>query len=184
MPVEIDDDTLVARARQADAEAFELLVRRHADRLYAVILRLVPDEQEAQEATQETFLRAWRGIARFKGDAQFFTWLYRIGVNEANRRLTRGGASSADRSLEELAHEPRDLRPGPAGQSEAHDLRGALEAAVRALPLGYRTPLVLRDIEGLSTDQAAAIMDLHPAAFKSRLHRARLTVRRAVQAYL
>lgn len=99
MPVEIDDDTLVARARQADAEAFEQLVRRHADRLYAVIVRLVPDEQEAQEATQETFLRAWRGIARFRGDAQFFTWLYRIGVNEANRRLTRGGrAAPTDRS--------------------------------------------------------------------------------------
>jgi RNA polymerase sigma-70 factor (ECF subfamily) len=184
MRVEIDDETLVERARRGDAAAFEELVHRYADRLHAVVLRLVSNEQEAQEATQETFLRAWRGIGRFKGESQFFTWLYRIGVNEANRRLKRGGANATDQSLEDLTHEPRDLRPGPAGQSEVHDLREALEAAVRALPPGYRAPLVLRDIEGLSTDQAAAIMDLDPAAFKSRLHRARLSVRGAVEAYL
>ena len=184
MPVEIDEETLVERARRGDAAAFEELVHRYADRLHAVVLRLVSSDQEAQEATQETFLRAWRGIGRFKGESQIYTWLYRIGVNEANRRLKRGGVSATDQSLDDLTCEPRDLRPGPAGQSEAHDLRDALEVAVRALPPGYRAPLVLRDIEGLSTDQAAAIMDLHPAAFKSRLHRARMTVRGAVEAYL
>ncbi|MEJ7714532.1 MAG: sigma-70 family RNA polymerase sigma factor [Thermoleophilaceae bacterium] len=134
MRVEIDDETLVERARRGDAAAFEELVHRYADRLHAVVLRLVSNEHEAQEATQETFLRAWRGIARFKGESQFFTWLYRIGVNEANRRLKRGGANATDQSLDDLTHEPRDLRPGPAGQSEVHDLREALEAAVRALP--------------------------------------------------
>lgn len=79
---------LVARAQAGDAGAFEQLVRVHADRLHAVVQRLVNDEHEAQEVTQETFLRAWRGLGGFKGDAQFFTWLYRIGVNEAN-----GGSS-------------------------------------------------------------------------------------------
>ncbi len=87
MATESPDDALVARARQGDAGAFEELVRRHADRLHAVVHRPVNDEQEAQEITQETFLRAWRGIGGFKGEAQLFTWLYRIGVNEANRRL-------------------------------------------------------------------------------------------------
>ncbi len=184
MPVDTHEDELVARARSGDAEAFEQLVRRHADRLHAVVRRLMNSEQEAQEATQETFLRAWRGIARFKGDAQFFTWLYRIGVNEANRRLKRTAASAGERSLHDLAHEPRDARPGPLGQSEQNDLQAALEEAVRNLHPDYRTPLVLRDIEGLATDEAAAIMGLKPAAFKSRLHRARMSVRGAVEAYV
>lgn len=184
MAVQTRDEALVARARQGDPEAFEALVHRYADGLYAVVLKLVRSEQEAQEATQEAFLRAWRGIDRFKGESQFFTWLYRIGVNEANRRLKREAAGGAFRPIDGLAHEPRDPGPGPAGRSEQRDLRTALEAAVRALPPDYRTPLILRDIEGLSTDQAAAIMDLQPAAFKSRLHRARLAVRDAVEGYL
>lgn len=177
------EDALVARAQQGDAGAFEELVRRYADRLHAVVARLVGDEHEAQDVTQEAFLRAWRGIRGFEGDAQFFTWLYRIGVNEANRRLKRRAHAVAHRSLDDLAHEPSDPAPGPAGQSEHGDLRAALEAAVRALHPDYRTALVLRDIEGLSTDRAAQIMGLHPAAFKSRLHRARMRVRHAVATY-
>lgn len=178
------DDALVARAQQGDAGAFEALVRRHADRLHAVMQRLVNDEHEAQEITQEAFLRAWRGIGGFKGEAQFFTWLYRIGVNEANRRLKRTANAATQRSLEDLTREPSDPAPGPEGQSEQRDLQTALEAAVRELHPDYRTPLILRDIEGLSTDEAAAITGLHPAAFKTRLHRARMNVRDTMAKYL
>ncbi|MDQ3091357.1 MAG: sigma-70 family RNA polymerase sigma factor, partial [Actinomycetota bacterium] len=149
MAAEVSDEVLVARAQAGDAGAFEQLVRVHADRLHAVVQRLVNDEHEAQEVTQETFLRAWRGLGGFKGDAQFFTWLYRIGVNEANRRLKLTAKSAAQRSLEDLTLEPHDPGPGPQGQSEQRDLRTALEAAVRDLHPDYRTPLVLRDIEGL-----------------------------------
>jgi len=184
MATESPDDALVARAQLGDAGAFEDLVRRHADRLHAVVQRLAGDEHEAQEITQETFLRAWRGIRGFKGEAQFFTWLYRIGVNEANRRLKRTANAAAQSSLADLTQEPRDPAPGPEGRSEQRDLHSALETAVRALPPDYRAPLVLRDIEGLSTDEAAAIMGLSPAAFKSRLHRARLDVRHAMAKYL
>ncbi|MDQ3647111.1 MAG: sigma-70 family RNA polymerase sigma factor [Actinomycetota bacterium] len=184
MATDSPDDALVARAQQGDAGAFEELVRLHADRLHAVVQRLVNDEHEAQEITQETFLRAWRGIRGFKGEAQFFTWLYRIGVNEANRRLKRTANAATQRSLEDVTQEPRDPAPGPEGQREQHDLQTALEAAVRDLHPDYRAPLILRDIEGLSTDEAAAITGLHPAAFKSRLHRARLNVRKAVAKYL
>lgn len=92
--------------------------------------------------------------------------------------------SAAQRSLEDLTLEPHDPGLGPQGQSEQRDLRTALEAAVRDLHPDYRTPLVLRDIEGLSTRDAAAIMGLRPAAFKSRLHRARLEVREAVAKHL
>ncbi len=178
-----DDRVLVDRARAGDQGAFESLVRRHADRLHTVVRRLVDDEHEAQEVTQETFLRAWRAIGRFKGDSQFFTWLYRIGVNEAGRRTARARGRRPAASLDDQP-EPADTRPGPAQSTEQHDLRRALERVIRGLRADYRAPLVLRDVEGLSTAQAAQILGLGEAAFKSRLHRARLEVRAAIREYL
>ncbi|MCA1680043.1 MAG: sigma-70 family RNA polymerase sigma factor, partial [Actinobacteria bacterium] len=82
-PPGADEQQLIERAQGGDQPAFEELVRRHADRLYAVLLRYLADAEEAEEATQEAFLRAWRGIGDFEGRSQFFTWLYRIGINEA-----------------------------------------------------------------------------------------------------
>ena len=172
-----EDAELVSRAQTGDRLAFEELVRRHADRLHAVVARLVTDRHEAEEVTQEAFLRAWRGIAGFKGEARFFTWLYRIGVNEARRRAERRPPAAAVASLDEQGVDPADPRPAPDRHAEHRDLRAALERAVRALDPDYRTPLILRDVEGLSTTEAATIMGLGEAAFKSRLHRARLAVR-------
>ncbi len=83
------DEALVERSQAGDRAAFEELVRRHADPLFAVVVRFVADGEEAQEVTQEAFLRAWRSIERFRGQSQFFTWLYRIGINEAKRRVGR-----------------------------------------------------------------------------------------------
>jgi RNA polymerase sigma-70 factor, ECF subfamily len=171
---------LVARARAGDRGAFEELVRLHADRLYAVVLRVSGHRHEAEEVVQETFLRAWRNIGRFEGRSQFFTWLYRIGVNEARRSQERRRTRPQSAPLADAAIQVPDEREAPEARAEAHELRRALEAAILALPLDYRMPLVLRDVEGLSTAQAAAVMDLGEAAFKSRLHRARLAVRSAV----
>jgi RNA polymerase sigma-70 factor, ECF subfamily len=172
---------LVERARGGDRVAFEELVRRHADRLHAVVLRFVADPEEAREVTQEAFLRAWRGIDRFRGHSRVFTWLYRIGINEAKRRAERRPPAGATRSLDdEPIPEAPDWSEAPQARLEQSDLRDALEEAVRALPFEYRAPLILRDVEGLSTAEAAEVMDLGEAAFKSRLHRARLAVRRAL----
>jgi RNA polymerase sigma-70 factor (ECF subfamily) len=179
-----NDPALVARAQAGDRAAFEDLVRRHADRLYSVVLRFVSDRGEAEEITQEAFLRAWRGIGRFQGRSQFFTWLYRIGINEAKRRAQRAD-TDRHRSIGEA---PLDVAPdwshSPERRAEDVDLREVLERAVRALPIEYRAPLILRDVEGLTTDEAAAVLDLGEAAFKSRLHRARLAVRRTIDQYL
>jgi RNA polymerase sigma-70 factor, ECF subfamily len=185
-PPRVDDEDarLVARAQGGDRAAFEELVRRHAEGLYAVVSRLVWDRHEAEEVTQEAFVRAWRGLAAFKGDARFFTWLYRIGVNEAHRRTQRPASAAAVASLEDEQIEPRDSRPTPEREAEHRDLRTALEDAVRTLHPDYRAPLILRDVEGLSTTEAAAIMGLSEGAFKSRLHRARLAVRNAVEDHL
>ena len=172
---------LVRRAQAGDRGAFEQLVHLHADRLYAVVLRLCGDPHDAEEIVQEAFLRAWRGLARFQRHSQFFTWLYRIGVNEAKRHHEQRAARSADARLDDTSRELPDERQAPHVRAEVHDLRRALEQAILALPMDYRMPLVLRDVEGLSTADACAVMDLNEAAFKSRLHRARLAVRSAVE---
>ena len=179
------DVALVARAQAADRKAFEQLVRRHSDRVYAVARRLGLPSDAAEEVTQETFLRAWRGIGSFRGDARFFTWLYRIAVNEAKRRLEREPGRTLVRSLDDdVAVPPQDVREEPYTRVANAELRQALAAAVLALPLKYRAPLILRDIEGLSTVDAAAVLGLSEAALKSRLHRARAAVRSAVRARL
>lgn len=180
-----DEARVVAAARAGDEAAFEELVRRYADRLYAVVVRFVADPDEAEEVTQEAFLRAWRSIGRFEGRSRFFTWLYRIGINEAKRRAGRQPAAGAVRSLdEEPVPEAPDWSEAPEVRAEQGQLREVLERAVRELPVEYRAPLILRDIEGLSTEEAASIMQLGQAAFKSRLHRARLAVRRAVDEHV
>ena len=179
------DVVLVARAQAGDRTAFEQLVRLYADRVYAVARRLGLPSDAAEEVTQDAFLRAWRGIGSFRGDARFFTWLYRIAVNEAKRRLERERTHSLVRSLDDDgAVEPPDVREEPYTRVAHAELRRALAAAVLALPLKYRAPLILRDIEGLSTVDAAAVLGLGEAALKSRLHRARAAVRSAVRARL
>lgn len=178
---ELPDEELVERAQAGSPEAFEELVRRHADRLHAVLLRFTASPEEAQEAAQEAFLRAWRAIGRFQGRAQFFTWLYRIGINEATRRAGRRAPSGVFLSPEEHPVEQvADSRPGPVTRTEHRELRTGLERAIGELPPDYRAPLVLRDIEGLSTREAAQILELGEAAFKSRLHRARMAVRESL----
>lgn len=175
------ESDLVRRAQAGDRGAFEQLVHLHADRLHAVVLRISGDRHDAEEIVQETFLRAWRSVGRFRGNSQFFTWLYRIGVNEAKRHLERLRLRTVDAPLDDAPKEVPDERQAPHVRAEAHDLRRALEEAILALPMDYRMPLVLRDVEGLSTADAAAVMELNEAAFKSRLHRARLAVRSAVE---
>jgi RNA polymerase sigma-70 factor (ECF subfamily) len=171
---------LVERAKAGDGGAFEELVRRHADRLYAVALRFVADADEAQEVTQEAFLRAWRSIRRFEGRSAFFTWLYRIGINEAKRRAGRRPPVPVASLEDEPVPEAPDWSQAPETRSDHRELRSVLERAIRGLPVEYRATIILRDVEGLSTREAAEVMDLGEAAFKSRLHRARLAVRRAV----
>jgi RNA polymerase sigma-70 factor (ECF subfamily) len=176
----IDERRLVGQAQAGDRFAFEELVRIHADRLYGVVLPLCAGPQEAEEVTQEAFLRAWRAIGRFDGRSQLFTWLYRIGVNEAKRRAQRGKSRLRTVSLEQSPSEPPDLREAPEPRAERNETRAALERSVRALPLDRRAALVLRDIEGLSTREAAEILGVSEAALKSRLHRARAAVRDAL----
>jgi RNA polymerase sigma-70 factor (ECF subfamily) len=180
----VDESRLIELARGGDAAAFEELVRRHADRLYGVVLRFSTGPEEAEDITQEAFLRAWRSIGRFQGRSRFFTWIYRIGINEAKRRHERKPPAEAVSSIKGSPLEDApDWSESPERRAQQRDTRVVLERAVRALPFKYRAPLILRDVEGLSTAEAAEVMGLREAAFKSRLHRARLRVRRALDQY-
>jgi RNA polymerase sigma-70 factor, ECF subfamily len=172
---------LIGRAQAGDVDAFEALAGVHADRLYSVVLRFLGDRCEAEDVVQETLLRAWRGIGRFQGRAMIFTWLYRIAVNESNRALERRLRRRATVPVDEEAVQiPAPSQEGPANRAEQHEMREALELAIAKLAPPYRTALVLRDVEGLSTREAAKIAGVGEAAFKSRLHQARLKVRASV----
>lgn len=172
---------LVGRARAGDVWAFERLADAHTDQLFTVVLRLVGDRAEAEDVVQETLLRAWRGVARFQGQSLFFTWLYRIAVNEANRAMrTRSRAGPSVDVDQEWVQVSAPVGQEPANQAEQHELHRALRVAIADLEPSYRTALVLRDIEGLSTREAAEIAGVGERAFKSRLHQARLKIRAAI----
>jgi len=175
------DASLLARAQAGDVSAFERLSSAYADRLFMLLLRLLGDRGEAEDVAQEVMLRAWRGIARFQGQSSYFTWLYRIAVNEANRALEKKARRPAGVSIgaQELQL-PASPAYDPSRQAENSELRRVLGQALAELPPTLRTAIVLRDVEGLSTQEAAEIAGVSQAAFKSRLHQARLRVRAAV----
>jgi len=175
------ESSLIAQAKAGDPVAFEQLSSAYADRIFMLLLRLLGDRGDAEDIAQEVMLRAWRAIGTFRGNSSYFTWLYRIAVNEANRALQRRARrpSSVPIGPDELQL-PGSSLDDPALRAETRELRGALLRALRDLPPELRIAIVLRDIEGLSTQDAAEVAGLRQAAFKSRLHQARLRVRAAV----
>jgi RNA polymerase sigma-70 factor (ECF subfamily) len=173
--------SLLARAQAGDVGAFEQLSSAYADRLFMLLLRLLGDRGEAEDVAQEVMLRAWQGISRFRGQSSYFTWLYRIAVNEANRALEKRTRRPPGVPLgaDELQL-PASGAVDPSQQAENSELRRALAKALAELPPALRTAIVLRDVEGLSTQEAAEIAGVGQAAFKSRLHQARLRARAAI----
>jgi RNA polymerase sigma-70 factor (ECF subfamily) len=182
-----DEQDLIERAQAGDEDAFEQIVNLHADRVYGALRRFGLQPDEAEDVAQEVFLRAWRGLARFERRSQLSTWLYRIAFNEAKRRLGR--------------HEPAAVRPdsggadplaavadapqrGPAAQALDQEFEATLQDALMQLAPDFRAAVVLRDLEGLSTREAASVLDLREAAFKSRLHRGRMQLRGLLEPYL
>ena len=160
----------------------------HADRVYALLRRFGLDAGEADEVAQEVFVRAWRGLPRFEERAQFSTWLYRIAFNEAQRRLSRRPPPqppepAADRD-DAVALVPESPQEGPEAQTLEREFERTMEQALGRLPVDWRAAVVLRDVEGLSTHDAAEIAGVGEAAFKSRLHRGRMQLRALLEPYL
>jgi RNA polymerase sigma-70 factor (ECF subfamily) len=180
-----DDATLVERAREGANDAFGRLVERYQNRVYRLVRRIVGDD-EAEDALQETFLSAWRALPRFKGDAAFSTWIYRIATNAALMRLRkrRPDVVSLDAPLKdaegEVTSSSLDLRDWSATPDEElinAEARLAMEEAIARLPDDWRAAFLLRDVEGMSNSDAAAVLELSIPAFKARVHRARLFLR-------
>jgi RNA polymerase sigma-70 factor (ECF subfamily) len=184
---ESSEHELIQRARAGDQDAFADLVSRHADRVDGVLRRFGLDPGEADEVAQEVFVRAWRGLAQFEQRSQFSTWLYRIAFNETQRRLARRSPPRAgpDPDREDpIAALPESAEFGPEAQTLDRELEQTLERALDQLPADWRAAVVLRDIEGLSTHEAAGIVGLREGAFKSRLHRGRMRLRDLLEPYL
>jgi RNA polymerase sigma-70 factor (ECF subfamily) len=178
---------LIRRARAGDEDAFAELVMSHGARVYGALRRFGLDENEADEVAQEVFLRAWRGLARFEERAQFSTWLYRIALNEARRRRSRRAlprAEAAPDREDPIVALPESVELGPEAQTLSGEFEQILDGALGQLPPPWREAVVLRDIEGLSTEEAAAVIGVRQAAFKSRLHRGRMQLRTLLEPYL
>ncbi len=188
-----DDRALLVRAQSGDIEAFEALVSRHQDKVYGVALRILRSPADAAEITQETFLSAYQHLADFRGEAAFGSWVHRIAANQALMRLRH--EKVAQSVVEELrtpefnergslVEVPRpDWARDAEGQVLDAELRNAIERATEALPEPYRQVFLLKDVEGLSYEQIAEITGDSVPAIKSRLHRARLALREAIEAF-
>jgi RNA polymerase sigma-70 factor, ECF subfamily len=176
-PVAGDLRELVQAARDGDRAAFDGLVRLTYRDAFRLALRLTADEEDARDVVQEAYLRAYRGLRRFRGEAQFTTWLYRITANCAATHVSR---SSKHRHLRVEDHEPiLDDRPSADldRRAELVALRSDLTAALAELPAGLRAVVVLRDVYDLPHEAIAAELGISEGAAKVRLHRARLRLR-------
>ena len=193
----LSDDELVTRARGNDVAAFEELVGRHEEKVYRLAMRFTRNETDAREILQETFLSAWRNLDGFAGKSQFASWLYRVAVNAALMLLRsqrrHPQVAVEDVTPEALGEAAKDASPGlgagtdwsrrPDDQFQSEELRRQIQAAVDRLPESQRSVFLLRDVDGLSTEETGDLLGVSLPTVKTRLHRARLALREAITHY-
>ncbi|MEO0071118.1 MAG: sigma-70 family RNA polymerase sigma factor [candidate division WOR-3 bacterium] len=186
----VSDDELVRRAQKGNLVAFEELVRRYERKVYNITYRLLGNEEDATEALQDTFLRAYRFLKRFRFQSNFYTWLYRIATNVSLTRLRRRkrldtvSLDAPVKETEELMLDIPDDHHTPEEIFRQKMFKERLQEAVASLPEDYRTVVVLRDLEGLSNEEVSKVLKLSIPAVKSRLHRGRLALRERLAKYL
>lgn len=173
------DQALIKRVQQGDRAAFDLLVRKYQHRIAALISRYIHDWSECQDVAQDTFIRAYRAIGSFRGDAQFYTWLYRIAVNTAKNHLVamRRRPPTDDIDAEDAVHFGSADRLRTTDTPEHELLRDEIQRSVSdtvaALPEELRVAITLREVDGLSYEQIAVRMDCPIGTVRSRIFRAR-----------
>jgi RNA polymerase sigma-70 factor (ECF subfamily) len=171
------DEEIVRRIVGGDAALFEILMRRHNQRIYRAVRAVLRADDDAEDVMQQAYLNAYQHLHQFAGDAQFSTWLTRIAVNEAlgrRRKRTRArdqGTAEVDISLVE------SNTPDPEQEASNSELRDVMEREVAALPDAFRVVVVMRDVEGLSTAETATCLGISEDLVKQRLHRARAMLR-------
>ncbi len=185
----------IERLKQGEAAAFDLLVGERSGEIYGLLYRLTENAEEARDLTQETFLRAFQSIGRFRGDADLRTWIYRIAINQARnrwrwwRRRRRDSTVSLDSPDgpygQPLAATLRaEQASNPEQQALAHERERVLRTALQGLGSAYREAVVLRDIEGFSYEEVAATLEISIGTVKSRLSRGREELRRKLEGSL
>lgn len=189
------DAVLVERAVAGDQRAYELLVMKYQRRIERLIGRMVRDVDLVPDIAQETFIRAWRALHQFRGDAQFYTWLYRIAVNTAKKSLlqlkrdpvlTEAALASSSDDEDETSHRQNELTSESTPETElaAREIAEAVNAAMEALPEDLRTAVTLREIEGLSYEEIAEAMNCPIGTVRSRIFRAREAISAKVRPLL
>jgi RNA polymerase sigma-70 factor (ECF subfamily) len=181
MPV-ADEQRLVQRARDGDEEAFNELAGRYSIRLRRTLYRITRDCDAAYDAVQEALMRAWQSIGRFEGRSQFYTWLTRIGINEAYRGLRRPTEESLEVD-DRVGERIPAWGSQPEAVFESREFLAAVGQALGELPLDYRTAVTLRDVDGLSAAESAEVLGIGERALKSRLHRGRMALRGKLDDY-
>jgi RNA polymerase sigma-70 factor, ECF subfamily len=182
----LSDNEIVTRIRAGDSALFEILMRRHNPKVYRAVRAVLKEEDEAEDVMQQAYLNAFTHLHQFEERSQFSTWLIRISLNEAfgRRRKMRLSQSVTQLPSESEPGEVMDALISPQANPEreayAQELRRVLESAVDTLPDTYRAVFMLRDVEGLTTSETAAGLGVGDEAVKTRLHRARAMIRRAV----
>lgn len=177
-----NDKELVKRAQKGDKAAFGMLVTKYQYKVVKLVARYVKDEDEAQDIAQEAFIKAYRGLANFRGDSAFYTWLYRIAINSAknytvsqNRKTPAYAIDIEDAEYLESASSMKDL-----GTPERHVLTSEVEdtiyRAINELPEDLKTAITLREIEGMTYDEIAGVMECPIGTVRSRIFRARETI--------
>ena len=170
MSNQVDDAILVRAAQDGDIDAFEAIVRRHQAAVYRVARRMLGSSADAQDVTQDTFVRAWRHLGRFRSDSAVSTWLYRI----VTRRCLDLIATS--RPTEHLDEDLQTSGTDPSENAEQRERLRAITHAIAMLPAEQRAALVLREFEALSYQDVADVLGTTVPAIKGRIHRARITV--------
>lgn len=173
------DQALVVRVQKGDRPAFDLLVRKYQHRIAKLVSRFVSDRSEVEDVTQEAFIKAWRAIKGFRGDSAFYTWLYRIAINTAKNYLVSQGRRPPATDIEAEEAEGTSmgvtLRENATPESHLHadEIAITVERAVARLPEDLRTAITLREIDGLSYEEIADVMDCPIGTVRSRIFRAR-----------
>lgn len=169
------DDEVVGRVLAGDVELFAVLMRRHNRRVFRAVRGIVKGDAEAEDVAQEAWIAAYRALSSFESRAAFSTWLTRIAIRRA---LTRVSRARPLRSLDELDHlAPEDEDPGPEWTAHRREMARVLEAAIDSLPPSYRVVIMLRDVEHMSTAEAAQALGVSEENLRVRLHRARGVLR-------
>lgn len=190
MPVNSNDQVLVERVKQGDKRAFDLLVLKYQHKIVNLVMRYVRDPSEAQDVTQEAFLKAYRAIPRFRGDSAFYTWLYRIAINTAKNHLVSMSRRPIEYNLDLQDSEQNSISnklrddDSPEGLLLRDELRQTMEDCVAALPEELRLAITLREAEGLSYDEIAQTMDCPVGTVRSRIFRAREAIDKSIKPLL